>query len=165
MFSLSLSIETNSSVFSFCFSLSVSIKLGATVTYSGLWGCYYVGASLYRLFMPSAFGGKAGFDMNTSHIFAQGVLAAWWEGEAGAGEMRAGARFELGLLLCWVASLKFLEQKKRWRSGLANSVPFKCVPFPFQQHPQLQRGAGLQQEGLLWIQQEPGLWVWWSICR
>ena len=35
-----------------------------------------MGMSLYRLCIPNAFGGRAGFDMNASHVFPQGVLAA-----------------------------------------------------------------------------------------
>ena len=33
-----------------------------------------MGVSLCRLHVPSAFGGNAGFDVDTSHIFPQGVL-------------------------------------------------------------------------------------------
>ena len=64
-----------------------------------------MGASLYRLCVPNAFGGRAGFDMNTSHIFPQGVLAAITLVRSGAGEggARAGSRCELGLLLYSVA--------------------------------------------------------------
>ena len=29
----------------------------------------YVGASLYSLHVPSGFGGRTGFDVNTSHVF------------------------------------------------------------------------------------------------
>ena len=39
-------------------------------------GCCYVGASLCRLHMSNAFDGRAGFDVDASHIFPQGVLAA-----------------------------------------------------------------------------------------
>ena len=39
-------------------------------------GCPCVGASLDSLHVPSGFGGRAGSDMSTSHIFPQGVLAA-----------------------------------------------------------------------------------------
>lgn len=68
--------------------------------------------------------------------------------------MRAGARYELGLLLCSVA-ITALQRAGQVSSSwsretegllLANSVPFKCVcPSPFQRHPQLQRGAGLSR--------------------
>ena len=37
--------------------------------------CSYVGASLCRLCVPKTFGGRAGSDVDTSHIFPQGVLA------------------------------------------------------------------------------------------
>ena len=35
-----------------------------------------MGACLYYLYVPSAFGRRAGFDMNTSHVFPSGVLAS-----------------------------------------------------------------------------------------
>ena len=36
--------------------------------------CPYVGASLYSLHVPSDFSGRAGFDMNTSHIHSPALL-------------------------------------------------------------------------------------------
>ena len=36
-----------------------------------------MGASLYRLYVPSAFGGRAGLDVDTSHDFLQGVLTVF----------------------------------------------------------------------------------------
>ena len=39
-------------------------------------GCPYVGVPLCKVCVPSAFGGRAGFDMDASHLFPQGVLAA-----------------------------------------------------------------------------------------
>ena len=35
-----------------------------------------MGVSLCRLYRPNAFGKRAGFDVDTSHVFPQGVLAA-----------------------------------------------------------------------------------------
>ena len=63
-------------------------------------------ASLYNLHVPSTFGGRAGFDVNASHIFPEGVLAAipLAGGRAGEGGARAGARCEPGLPLCSVAT-------------------------------------------------------------
>ena len=48
--------------------------------------------------MPSGFGGRAGFDMNSSQIFPQDVLAAITlvGGGAGEGGARAGARCGAG---------------------------------------------------------------------
>ena len=43
---------------------------------SVLKGCPYVGASLYRLHVAYALAGRAGFDVDASHILPQGVLAA-----------------------------------------------------------------------------------------
>ena len=68
-------------------------------------GYSYVGASLCRLCLPSAFGGRAGFDVDTSCIFPQGVLTTVTlvGGVAGDGGARACARCEAGLPLCSVA--------------------------------------------------------------
>ena len=38
-------------------------------------GCFYVGASLCRLCVSSVFGVRAGFGIDASHVFLQGVLA------------------------------------------------------------------------------------------
>ena len=77
---------------------------------------------MYRLCVPSAFGGRAGFDMDKSHVFPQGMLAAItfvWSG-AEDGLDRAGMGYETGLPLCSVAitalskvgsDTKLLEQK------------------------------------------------------
>ena len=50
----------------------------------------YLGASLYRLHVPRAFDGRAGFDVDANHIFPQGVLAAISLVEVRAGD--GGAR-------------------------------------------------------------------------
>ena len=73
-FSHACSIESSSSAFSFCLTFSASVNLSETATYCGLECVSYVGASLYRPCVPSAFGGRAGFDVDASHIFPQGVL-------------------------------------------------------------------------------------------
>lgn len=67
--------------------------------------CSYVGAFLYRLHIPSAFDGRAGFDMDPTHVFPQGVLAAMTLVEGRAGDEGATARAirEARLLLCSVA--------------------------------------------------------------
>lgn len=52
--------------------------------------CPYEGASLYRLHVPNAFGGRAGFDMNVHHICYQDVLAAIKLGGDGTGCGMAG---------------------------------------------------------------------------
>ena len=64
-----------------------------------------VGASLYRLCVPSAFGRRAEFDMDTSHIFPQDVLGAitFIRGGAGDGRATAGARCLIGFILCSMA--------------------------------------------------------------
>ena len=61
-----------------------------------------MGASQYSLYVPSGFGGRAGFDVKTSHIFPHSVLAAITLVGGGAGDEgpRAIARCKLGSLLC-----------------------------------------------------------------
>ena len=63
-----------------------------------------MGVSLYRLCELSAFGGRDGFDVDTRHVFPQGVLPAFIlvGGGTGDGGARAGARCEAGLPLCSV---------------------------------------------------------------
>ena len=53
----------------------------------------------YRLLMPSAFDWRARFDVNTSHVFLQDMLAAITlvGGEAGDGGARSRARCETEL--------------------------------------------------------------------
>ena len=57
--------------------------------------CLYVGASLYSLDVPSGFDGRAGFDVNTNHIFPQGVLTAITlvGGGLGNGRIRSQSQF------------------------------------------------------------------------
>ena len=63
-------------------------------------------ASLHCLHLPSGFGGRAGSDVSTSHLFPQGVLAVITLVVDGAGDggARARARYEPGLPLCSVAN-------------------------------------------------------------
>ena len=42
----------------------------------GLKRYLYMGASLYRLHGSTDFDSRAGFDLNTSHVFPQGMLSA-----------------------------------------------------------------------------------------
>ena len=53
-----------------------------------------MGAFIYRLCVLNVFGGRAGFDVNTTYVFTQFVQAATTlvEGVAGVA----------GLVLCWV---------------------------------------------------------------
>ena len=53
-----------------------------------------MGASLYSLYVPSGFGGRAKLDMNARHIFIQDVLAAITLVEGGA--RNGGARTRAG---------------------------------------------------------------------
>ena len=62
-------------------------------------------AFLYRLYVPNAFCGKVGFDMNIKHIFPQCVLVAIILVGIGAKDerARAGACYGARLPLCPVA--------------------------------------------------------------
>ena len=79
-------------------------------------------ASLYSLCVPSGFDVKAGFQVNISHIFPQGILAAVTlvGGKTEDDGTRARASCELMLPICLVAGTmlsqaglgpKLLEQK------------------------------------------------------
>lgn len=61
-----------------------------------------MGVSPYRLCLPSAFGERAGFDVDAGHIFSQGVQTAVTlvGGVAGAGGTRACTGREAWLCLC-----------------------------------------------------------------
>ena len=63
-----------------------------------------MGASLHRLHIPIAFGERAGFDVVTSHIFPQGVMAAFTlvESVAVMGQLEP-SQGEVGLPLCSVS--------------------------------------------------------------
>ena len=70
-----------------------------------------MGVSLYRLHVPSAFGGRARFDMDASHVFPKGVLAAIMV-RVGAGNVGVRARvgYEVELPLCSVVITTLLGQ-------------------------------------------------------
>ena len=71
----------------------------------GLRRYLYMGASLYHLHGASDFDSRAGFDLNTSHVFPQGALTAITLLGDGVRTEGAGARArcEPGLPLCSVA--------------------------------------------------------------
>lgn len=60
--------------------------------------------------MPRAFGERAGFNVDASHVFPQGILAAITLGGsvAGGGRARAYEGFEVGFSLCSVAGIILL---------------------------------------------------------
>ena len=70
-----------------------------------------MGASLYRLHVPSAFGGKTGFDMDISHVLPLSVLVSITFVGYGAGDggARTGAGCLVELPLCSVAITALLE--------------------------------------------------------
>ena len=86
--------------------------------------CSYGGVSLCRLHVPRAFGERAGFNVDASHVFPQGILAAITLGGsvAGGGGARAYEGFEVGFSLCSVAGIillgvgsdPYLQEQKPW---------------------------------------------------
>ena len=72
VFSLALSIETNPSVLIL---LNFHYLYGKQLPTVVLKGCPYVEVSLYSLQMSSGFGGRAGYDVNTSQVF----LRVYWQ--------------------------------------------------------------------------------------
>ena len=64
-----------------------------------------MGASLSRLHLPNPFGRSAGIDVDTIHIFLQGMVTTiiLVGGVAGDGGARAGSRCKAGLSQCSVA--------------------------------------------------------------
>ena len=124
-------------------------------------GCPYVGVPLCKVCVPSAFGGRAGFDMDASHLFPQGVLAAITLLGGGAGDegVRGGAWCEAGLSLCSVAITTLsgvgsgpkMLKRKPLGSSRVGSVPFKYVLSPLPAlGPLPQRGLVLKQGGPVW---------------
>ena len=59
-------------------------KLKTIYTFLNVWKASFVGAALCRQYMLSAFDRRAEFDVDSSHIFLQGVLAAFTLGGAWA---------------------------------------------------------------------------------
>ena len=88
-----------------------------------------MGAPLYSLCVPSAFFGRAGFDIITSHIFPQGVLAAITlvGGWAAHGRARTGASFEPGLPL---SSVAIITQVYDWIPNFQSRIPEDWVNLP-----------------------------------
>lgn len=69
-------MESSSSAFSFCLALPVSVNLDETVTCFGFEEVFLCGSVPCDLHEPSAFSGRAGFDVGASHVSPRGVLAA-----------------------------------------------------------------------------------------
>lgn len=74
-------------------------------------GCSDIGTSLYRLCVPSAFDETGGFDMDSSCVLLQGMLAAITlvRGKDADGTARAGAECEVGLPLCLMVISTLME--------------------------------------------------------
>ena len=77
---LVLSFGTNSRVFLFCFTFSVSMDFCESFTYSVLKVCSCVGEDLCSLHVPSGFGGKAGSDMSMMSCLPPGVGSSHYGG-------------------------------------------------------------------------------------
>ena len=85
--------------------------------------CPCVGVSPCSLHVPSGFGGRAGPEVSTNHVFTWGALAAaTLAGHgAGVGRVRTGARCELGLL----PGLEQAQSQRGWscKSELVPLLP------------------------------------------
>lgn len=75
-FSPALSVEGSSSALSFCSTFSASMHLGEITTYCEAERVFLYESVLIQTASAQCFSGKAGFDMDTSHVFPQSVLAA-----------------------------------------------------------------------------------------
>lgn len=101
-----------------------------------------MGASLYRFLVPSSFGWRARFDVDTSHVFPRGLLTAITleRGGVGAGGAGTGAGCEAGPPLCSMAitallgagsDAKLLGQKPRGLSSSWFCSLYVCTfPYP-----------------------------------
>ena len=72
------------------------MKLAKTFTYPTLERVSLFAIVPCNLQVTSVFGGRAGFDVNTSHVFAQGVLVPITFVGGGAGDRGARARVRCG---------------------------------------------------------------------
>ena len=82
------SFGTNSSVFSFCLALSVSVYLREKLSLLVLKAVPCMGASLCSLWMLSGSAGKAESGASMDHLFPQGMQAAITLVRGGAGDER-----------------------------------------------------------------------------
>lgn len=124
-------------------------------------GWSYVEVFPNILHATNAFGERAEFNMDTSHVFPHGVLATITlaGNEARDGGVRAGIGCKAGLPLCSVtitalsgarSDTKLLEQKP-WGSGLSWLYSLWVCVFPFLAAGTLsQSGVGLKQEVPMW---------------
>ena len=98
-------------------------------------GCSYVGASLCRLYMPSVFHGRDGFDVDTSHVFPQGVFTAITliEGVAGVEVLAQSGKWDFLSAQCLSPPCQGLnlipscESRSPEGWAWADSIPIKYV--------------------------------------
>ena len=135
--------------------------------------CSYVRA-LCRLCVPNVLNGRVGYDVDASHVFLQGVLAALTliESENRDGGVTASTRCEAGLSLCSVVVTTLsgvgFDPKFLSRSPVAHAqvgpIPFECVFFPLPtQRLFPQRWGELKQAGCVHIQRSNTLPVYVSV--
>ena len=133
---LALSVESSSSASSFCLAFTASINFGESYPLWSRGGVLNMGVFLYILHVPSAFGGRAGFDMDMCHFFLQHMQAAITVVVGGTGDWgaRAGAECEAGLCLYSVpisslwelgSDSRLLKQGSLEFQALLGSVLFK----------------------------------------
>ena len=125
-------------------------------------GCSFVGMSLYSLHVPSGIDGRAGFDVSTTYVFSQGVLAAVILVGGGAVDGGVGPSQMLGraspllsgcypTIWCGGRSQVAGAEALRVGSELAKFPLSVCfLPLPALA-PLLQRGAVVEQEGQVWV--------------
>lgn len=103
-------------------------------------GCSYVGVPLWRLSIYSAFGGRAGLDVDISHVFLWGMLAAFTlvggvGGDGGAGAC-AGCEvwlpfFSVAVVaLWWESSAPKLLEWNPWEIGWSWLCSSLCFFLP-----------------------------------
>lgn len=115
---------------SFCSSLSVSVKLGETVTSGGLEEVSLCGTRpWYSLCVSSGFGGGAEFDWNLSHVLSHRVLSSCQLGR------------------WWGLRQRSWSWSQGWGEACAGSAPTECS-FPSQYwYPQSRRGPVWTKRG------------------
>ena len=119
---------------------------------------FLCGSTICWLGVPSVFEVRAGSEVDSSPVFAQGVLASLIEGVAGVGLAGTPSRDRgysikgQGLLpSCGSGNLEGLTQ--------ADSVPFKCVWFSFSH-----TGAFALKEGCAQVSGAPVLYRGPALC-
>ena len=149
-FSLALWVEAHSSAFSFCSAFPASVRFSAGVACGGL-----KGVSLweppYTVSGPTGFGGRVGFDVNTSHTF----VGMCWYSRRGRRWGRRSGEGQIPLVSDCPCSAgagagPSLLSQKPWGLASARSGPCKCALFAFPASAPLLRRGGVWELGVWW---------------